>query len=182
MGTSNDIDIFKKYKNNCSLFVETGSYIGDGIQSALNSGFENVISIEISKYQYDYCKNRFGNDERIKLILGDTGEVLDSILANYVGKHQRIFFWLDAHNSGGNTGGKGVAETILKEIEIIINYVQKNNVSATLCMDDINDAILMEIKKVNALKFIAKELCINPQTNAFSENYIVVYEVDKSFI
>lgn len=177
MGANNNIGIFKKYKDNCSLFVETGSYIGDGSQAAIDAGFESIISIEISKYHHDHCKNRFGNDDRIKLILGDTSEVLDSALTNYVGKHKRIFFWLDAHNSGGNTGGRGIAETILKEIEIIVNYAQKNNICATLCMDDINDTILAEINKIGALKFIAKELCINPQTNMFSENYIVIYEV-----
>lgn len=179
MGTSNDIEIFKKYKNGCSLFVETGSYMGDGSQAAIDAGFDKVISVEISKYYHDYCKNRFSNNDRITLVLGDTAEVLDGILSNYIGNHQRVFFWLDAHNSGGNTGGRGVSETILKEIDIITKYAQKNDVSATLCMDDVSDAVFAELNKVSSLKFIAKELCINPQTNTFSENYVVIYETDK---
>ena len=34
---------FKKYLNN--IFVETGSYLGDGIQKAINSVYKNIISI-----------------------------------------------------------------------------------------------------------------------------------------
>ena len=40
MPTYNDGRLFKKYKKNCNLFIETGTYIGDVIESALNAEFE----------------------------------------------------------------------------------------------------------------------------------------------
>ena len=36
----------KKYKN--SVFLETGTYQGDGIKKALEAGFEKIYSIEIN--------------------------------------------------------------------------------------------------------------------------------------
>ena len=41
------VENFKKYPN--PVFVETGSLMGDGIQQALEAGFQKVISIELSE-------------------------------------------------------------------------------------------------------------------------------------
>ena len=37
----------EKFKNKTSNFIETGSYLGDGIQLAIDSGFDNIYSIEL---------------------------------------------------------------------------------------------------------------------------------------
>ena len=34
---------FRKYPN--EIFIETGSYMGDGVQQALDAGFKNVVTI-----------------------------------------------------------------------------------------------------------------------------------------
>jgi len=65
---------FKPYLN--PIFIETGSYIGDGIQAALRAHdkdkrFERVISIEVSKHFYDICKARFPQ-RKVKLYYGDS--------------------------------------------------------------------------------------------------------------
>ena len=48
-------EIFQKYINN--YFIETGSYLGDGIQQAIDAGFKNIISIELSDKYFNICKN-----------------------------------------------------------------------------------------------------------------------------
>jgi hypothetical protein len=86
------VELFKRYPNR--MFIETGSAYGDGIQQALDAGFENVISIETSKEFYDHCVERFKGDYRVVLVHGDSREEL---------KHVPeipfpITFWLDGHN------------------------------------------------------------------------------------
>jgi len=51
------------------VFIETGSYTGDGIQAALNSGFTKVISIELVPHYYNLCKKRFQNNPMVNYIL-----------------------------------------------------------------------------------------------------------------
>ena len=178
MGTNNNIEIFKKYKNESSLFLETGSYIGDGIQAAIDAGFKEIISIEISEYYYQYCKNRFGQKDNLQIIHGDTRKLMNNILAQNSPRHKKIFFWLDAHNSGGMTGGDDVAITLLEEVRVISNYAKDNKLKAILCMDDINDTIKELIDNNSLLKFVSQELCIDQSINAISENYIVIYEAN----
>ena len=46
---------FALYPNR--IFVETGSFNGDGIQAAIEAGFETIHSIELSEHYYNHCKN-----------------------------------------------------------------------------------------------------------------------------
>ena len=50
-------ETFSKYKN--KYFIETGSHLGNGIQQALDAGFDNVISIELSDKYFGICENKF---------------------------------------------------------------------------------------------------------------------------
>ena len=36
----------KEFNNN-NIFLETGTYIGEGVKKGLDSGFKNIISIEL---------------------------------------------------------------------------------------------------------------------------------------
>jgi hypothetical protein len=164
--------IFKKYKKNTTLFIETGTYIGDGIKSAINAGFENIISIEISKFQYDYCEKMFKDNKNVSLFLGDSREVLHNILSNDIIKNQGIFFWLDAHFSGGVTGGEGIRETLYKELEIILEYTKENKVNAVIAIDDMDTVLYSEVEEImnkyNAV-FLGKEVTFI---------YLLFYEVN----
>jgi len=42
--------LFEKYPN--PVFIETGTYHGEGIQYALQAGFKNVRSVELSEPLY----------------------------------------------------------------------------------------------------------------------------------
>ena len=41
------------------IFIETGTYIGDGVKTALRSGFEYIYSIELDTDRYNKCKQMF---------------------------------------------------------------------------------------------------------------------------
>lgn len=89
-------NLFKEFAN--SVFVETGSYRGDGIQLAINAGFEKIFSIDIDPENIEFCRNRFdlinNPDPRIILTHGDSAECLWPIIGRI---EDRITFWLDSH-------------------------------------------------------------------------------------
>jgi hypothetical protein len=115
---------FLKNKGQCSTFVETGTYHGDGILSAFGVGFEKIYSIEILQENYDISYNRWKHKSNVKLHLGSTSEKLEEILAEI---DSPSFFWLDAHiDNCGPT---------YKELEIINNHHIKNH---TILIDDIS--------------------------------------------
>lgn len=103
---------FRKYLN--PVFVETGSYQGRGIQSALGAGFKRIISIEKSEKYYKFCLMKFRHNRNVFLYLGDSVAWLPKILT---GIPKSCTFWLDAHYSGGDTAPGPIP--ILKELEII---------------------------------------------------------------
>lgn len=82
-------------------FVETGSYDGRTIQQALDCGFKEVRSVEVSPSWYEECKQRYGDDERVKLYLGDSIEMLPKMLE---GITKPATLWLDAHIQEGAHG------------------------------------------------------------------------------
>jgi len=45
------------YKN--PYFLETGSYLGDGIEKAISAGFQTIISIELSQKYFELCTKKF---------------------------------------------------------------------------------------------------------------------------
>ena len=120
--------LFKKYSN--PIFIETGSYKGDGIQQALVEGFRYIISIELSIKFYNLCTERFkyGN---VELWQGDSGEILPEVLR---GIHHAVTFWLDGHYSGGETALGKLNSPLLQELEAIKNHNIKNH---TILIDDL---------------------------------------------
>lgn len=120
--SSSNLNIFPKY-NNCRYFVETGSYKGDGIQNALDAGFEFVISIEITKMYYDICKERFKNEPRVILYNGDTTVLLPEVIKDI---EEKITFWIDAHYSDPSTEWNGKKMSpLLDELDLIADHAKK---------------------------------------------------------
>ena len=89
---------FALFKN--KILVESGSFTGDGIQQALDDGFEKVLSFEVCTQLYNHCVQRFENEKRVELINGSSAtQLLDEILKI----NEPITFWLDGHYSAGIT-------------------------------------------------------------------------------
>lgn len=133
-----DVANLKKYKQN-NIFVETGSYWGDGIQLALESGFDKIISMECNQIYYDHCVNRFSDKKNVKIHLGDSSSDLFSIIENI---DEPITFWLDAHfmcndpeQNLDNHPGKGKIP-LIDELSQIKKHHLNNH---TILIDDINE-------------------------------------------
>jgi hypothetical protein len=122
-------DVFEKYLNR--VFVETGSYLGDGIRKALEAGFESIYSIELSEKYYNHCKIRFCDFDNIMLINGDSSDKLRDIeICNY----ESVTFWLDGHYSGDDTAIGESNTPLLKELAIIGSFMIKTH---TILIDDL---------------------------------------------
>jgi hypothetical protein len=126
MGTK--INVFKNYMN--PIFFETGSYVGDGIQFAIDAGFEEIYSVELSQEYFDICKNRFNSNLNVKLILGDSCE---KILENIIEIDKAITFWLDGHYSCGNTALGKYWTPLIQELDQIKQHKIKTH---TILIDD----------------------------------------------
>lgn len=91
-------NLFAEFKGNNRVFIETGSYRGDGIQLAIDAGYEKIISIDLDPEAIDFCKNRFDlfNHPRPDIILrqGDSADCLTTVLEFC---NEPITFWLDSH-------------------------------------------------------------------------------------
>lgn len=94
-------NLFKEFKGSHNIFVETGSFRGDGIQLAIDAGFKKIVSIDIDPANIDFCMNRFDlyrgyhpPDAAIWLLCGDSALCLKDVLR---GINEPCLFWLDAH-------------------------------------------------------------------------------------
>lgn len=155
--------LFKKYKNN-NIFIETGSLVGQGIEQALEAGFDKILSIELSEWHYVVCMNKFYSNSKVNLFLGDSSVILKNIIDQI---DQPATFWLDGHYSGGNTA-KGEKESpLMEELEIIKNHKIKNH---TIIIDDMR----CWIKNNNTCFF--DKLDIENKLKEINPNYILLYE------
>jgi len=122
-------ELFKRYPN--PVFIETGSYMGDGIQAAQEADFETIYSIELSESLYQYCRALYGYCPGVHLVNGDSAIELGNILKEI---HVPVTFWLDGHYSGGATARGLVESPLLQELEIISRHKIKTH---TILIDDL---------------------------------------------
>jgi hypothetical protein len=101
---------------NCSIFVETGTYKGEMVES-VRAVFEKIYSIELDKNLFARAQEKFSNNNHICILEGDSGKILADILQDISDK---TLFWLDAHYSGGITASGELETPIGKELKIIL--------------------------------------------------------------
>jgi len=128
-------EIFKTYKEDIKVFIETGSYVGDGIQAAVDAGFDSVYSIEFYDNRVGRCRARFKDVAYVKVIQGNSGEVLKTLLDII---NEPVLFWLDAHYDAyipesDNPKILTEPQPVLQELEAIKNHHIKNH---TILIDD----------------------------------------------
>lgn len=115
---------FLKYKEDKTVFIETGTNTGDGIANALALEFEQIFSIEIDPINYNVAKERWKNYKNVTILLGDTANHIQSIIENI---STPVFFWLDAHFN--------TSEPTYKELKFIKEHKIKTH---TILIDDMS--------------------------------------------
>lgn len=123
-----DNNIFKKYPN--PVFIETGSYVGNGINNAIKAGFQSIVSIELSDKYCNICRDRFQAFNNVSIVKGDSFEVLPHILKKI---DVPITFWLDGHHSCGDTALGKYWAPLIQELEAIKQHHIKTH---TIIIDD----------------------------------------------
>jgi len=163
-------NIFNKYKKN-KYFIETGSYMGDGIEKAIEAGFENIISIEITPTYYELCKEKFKDYSNVEIILGDSVKVLPEILKDI---KVPCTFWLDAHYVDKSTEYGDNFCSIMHELEIIKEHEITTHsilINDMRCWDESNFFYKHYLFNNDDIKNKIKE--INPNyTFSFEDGYI----------
>jgi hypothetical protein len=157
--------VFSKYKN--KIFLETGSYLGEGIQQALNAGFEKVVSIELSDKYFSICQNRFSDNSNVTIVKGDSFKVLPDIIKDI---NEPITFWLDGHHSCGDTALGEHWAPLMQELDVIKEHSIKTH---TILIDDMRcwqepnpvhgfykEDIFIKLKEINSdYKFTYEDGC-----------------------
>jgi hypothetical protein len=152
-------DTLNEYKNR--IFVETGTHMGDGIIKALNCGFEQIFSIELSENLFNKASEKFSNNPNVMLFLGDSAEILPNILKKI---NEPVTFWLDAHYSEDGISVLGnINSPLMLELEAIKNHHIKTH---TILIDDLRCWKIGEPDKY-------------PKIHSFSNNFNIETIKDK---
>ena len=132
--------IIKSYVKKYSIrrFVETGTYLGDTLDYIAKTRID-CASIELSTDLYNAACARFSGVKNIKLLHGDSGQVLPEFLKEI---SEPTLFWLDGHYSAGITAGIEMHTPISAELDAILNHSIKEHViliDDARCFDGTND-------------------------------------------
>lgn len=117
-------DYINKY--NLKYYVETGTGEGTCLMHCLKFNFKEYYSIEIYKQIFDEAIKKFNFNKNCNIILGNSYEVLPSILNKI---DDNVLFFLDAHFPGADFHFETYTSTkdydtrlpLKKEIETIVN-------------------------------------------------------------
>jgi hypothetical protein len=96
-------------------YIETGTYLGDGIKHVLND-YKIIHSIELSEKWYQHNVKQFKNNKNVKMYLGDSKKILPELLKTI---NEPITIYLDAHYSGGTTAFGEEEVPLLFELEVL---------------------------------------------------------------
>lgn len=150
-------------KNN---FIESGTYQGDTVKTAIDFGFSKIHSIEIEENLYSSTVELFKNNNNVKIWNGDSPDVLREHIIPTLSESST--FWLDAHKSrllqtpGSNKYGNC---PLLHELDAISESLIKNHV---IIIDDVR---LFDTQNWD---FVKKEDCIK-KIMKNNPNYVLEY-------
>jgi hypothetical protein len=165
---SSNKGLFSKYPN--PVFVETGTWHGDGVQQAIDEGFTKIYSIELSIDLYKMCCERFKDIPTVTLIQGDSHLVLDNLLNTI---DEPITFWLDGHFSGDDTVMGKYNSPLMQELNAIERHKIKTH---TILIDDLR-CWNMGDHRFDEESLRKKLLKINPQYKLLLEDGTVTDDI-----
>ena len=137
------------------VFVETGTFHGDGIYKALKAGFQNIFSLESDADLAERAKRRYSRNSKVSIVCGDSAVALWDLIQDI---QEPITFWLDAHSyPPREDGGKNCP--LLEELEQISRHPIKTH---TILIDDMHCCGTVAFDFLGRDDFIKKILEINP--------------------
>lgn len=118
-------------------FIETGTLYGDGVDYALDNGFEKIISIEIDHDLAEQAKLKYSNNKNVTIYEGSSTDILKQILPSI---DEPAVFWLDAHFPGVDAHKASIDQEIERKIKIPLEYElelikQRNKPDVIICDD-----------------------------------------------
>jgi hypothetical protein len=124
----NWIDV-SKYEN----FVETGCWLGEGIEEAYRLGLKKIYSCDLCSDFAIHCMKKHPD---AKIFVSDSVLFLKQLLYEISG---RTIFWLDAHfpETYGLTVDKECRFPLLYELDII-EHVKKDYCNDIIIIDDLH--------------------------------------------
>lgn len=153
---------FRPYRNGNKIFVETGTYLGDGIKKALKAGFNEVYSIELDPQLYRGCVRKFVDSPNIHLYYGDSRYTLRDMIANIT---EPVTFWLDGHQCPPYKDGRKNCP-LIEELDIIKEHPIKTH---TILIDDMHCCGTELFDGLTQQDLVDKVLAINP-------NYTITFQ------
>ena len=153
--------LFKKYKN--PIFVETGTYIGQGTRQAIRAGYDEIHTIEIYRPIFDEQQSAWAKYPQVHSYFGDSAESLWCMIESI---DRPITFWLDGHYSGPGTGQGYGYTPILEELDQIARHPIKTH---TILIDDMRCCSKPEFN------FITREQ-IEETVKKINPDYEISYE------
>lgn len=131
----------KEFRSYADIFVETGTAAGDGVQRALDAGFQTIYSIEAQNEWFMLSSKRFSEKNKVFILFGESVDILQTLFWE-----QPTVFYLDAHPSSESSAGwkdlkdhgaesKYNQDSIIKaELKVILSFFKK----PIIIIDDIN--------------------------------------------
>lgn len=106
------------------VFIETGTAGATTVQSALEVGYDLVVSIELNHGFYRMAAQRYLREPRVRILHGDSALLLQDALAAI---QESAVILLDAHYTGGPDDVRGDGDTpVLAELVHISHHPHKH--------------------------------------------------------
>ncbi|NEU06810.1 hypothetical protein GZH53_00660 [Flavihumibacter sp. R14] len=106
-----------KKVTNYNLFIETGTYLGEMVESQLEN-FRTIYSIELGELLFRNAQAKFEKYPHVEILHGDSGEVLIELCDSL---NEPAIYWLDGHYSEGITAKGNKDCPIFEELSAIFN-------------------------------------------------------------
>ena len=83
-------ELFNKYKLDNKIFFETGTHKGESVQTALDLGFEKVVTVELIHNFFNECAFKFIDKPNVNLFYGHSNDELEHIKNHTIKTHTII--------------------------------------------------------------------------------------------
>jgi hypothetical protein len=88
------LDLLSKYKGNKNVFIETGTWYGDGITQAIMAGFDVIYTCYVDDQLVERAKNVFAERPGLFILNKKSYIALDEIMSDL---QEESLIFLDAH-------------------------------------------------------------------------------------